>query len=329
MTTPKIQWNNAVRLIISDVDETVADLYVKAVPGMCIQLTQLLNEGKKIFFVTGQGLRSVQWRIIDELPKNLRKNILIGHCSGAEVIGFGEFGDIRKKPFYSVYDENLTDLQKAKWREIVQQIVSEFKLITYPTMPLNDFVMKNGDNPLTIMFEDRGPQITFEIVNGYDLSVDQVNQLSINIPQTHGAYDLRIPILERADQLFQESELPITPRLGGVFAVDFAVKGISKTTAVKYVLENDEILSTIGLKKEDLRITESMEIWGDKFSALRGGTDRHMSEAVSKNVRSVDFRSENPEEFEKGYNIVVWDGNKHLHEGTLEYLESRIATLPS
>lgn len=66
-----------------------------------------------------------------------------------------------------------------------------------------------------------------------------------------------------------------------------------------------------------------MEIWGDKFSTVRGGTDRHISEALPKSVRSITFREENPDEFLDGYNTVVWDGENHLHHGLLEFLKSR------
>jgi hypothetical protein len=173
------------------------------------------------------------------------------------------------------------------------------------------------------MFEDRGPQITFEVVNGADLELDEVEKLELEVPETHGAYDLRIPIVERADQLFIENNIPVTSRLGGEFAIDFAVKGVSKETAVRYVLENEKILPGLHLKISELNDPSHLEIWGDKFSEIRGGTDRHMCEAVDPKVRAIDFRPENPEEFPKKYNIVVWDGNKHLHEGLLEYLENR------
>ncbi len=173
------------------------------------------------------------------------------------------------------------------------------------------------------MVEDRGPQITFEVVNGYDLSPEQAENLEIEIPLTRGSYDLRIPIIERAAELFAESDLPITPRLAGVFAIDFAVKGVSKTTAVKFVIEHDFILNALGIQKSDINNHEKLEVWGDKFSEVRGGTDRHISEALPKPVRSITFRKENPEEFLKGYNIVVWDGKKQLHDGLLEFLKSR------
>ena len=48
-----------------------------------------------------------------------------------------------------------------------------------------------------------------------------------------------------------------------------------------------------------------------------------MCEAVDSRVRAIDFRKENPEEFPKSFNIVVWDGKKHLHQGLLEYLKTR------
>lgn len=316
-----IKWNSQLKLIVSDVDETVADLYTAAEPEMVVELVKLLKSGIKLFFVTGQGINSVQWRIIDQIEKSLRKNILVGHCSGAEVWGYTPTGDIQASPYYSVY--NLTDDQKKKWREIVQQLISEFKLQAFPTMPVKEFISKVGNNPLSIMVEDRGPQITFEVVNGYDLNPEQLTKIETKVPQTHGAYDLRIPILERADSLFQKFNIPVTPRLGGTFAVDFAVKNVSKTTAVRHVLETKSVLSYINLESEIVNHPEHIEIWGDKFSTIRGGTDRHMSEAVPKEVRSIDFREENASEFLPGYNTVVWDGDKQLHHGLLEYLSTR------
>lgn len=173
------------------------------------------------------------------------------------------------------------------------------------------------------MLDDRGPQITLEFINGSDLQPDQVETLEISVPQTHGQYDLRIPVLERAEELIEKFKVPVSPRLAGTMALDFAIQGASKTTSVKYVLENDDVLEQLELNKDQLQAPEHIEIWGDKFSVIRGGTDRHMCEAVDPRVRSIDFRDEDPAEFLEGFNIVVWDGEKHLHHGTLEYLQSR------
>lgn len=318
-----IKWNGNVRLILSDVDETVADLYLPADANTIKELSKLLHGGISIFFITGQGLESVRERIINKISLNLRWRIIVGHCSGAEVWGFDKKGKLKDKPFYSVYEETLDEAQKLMFREFVKVIIKEFELKTYPTMPIREFVKKVKYDPLSVLLEDRGPQITFEMPNAYDLSDAQVQKLKHDIPNTHGHYDLRIPIMERMEVLLSKCNLPITPRLGGEFAIDLAVKGVSKTTAVKTVMDSYEILSSIGITKSNIQDPESLEIWGDKFSVIRGGTDRHMCEAVDPRVRAIDFREENPEEFLKDFNIVVWDGQKHLHEGLLEYLELR------
>jgi hydroxymethylpyrimidine pyrophosphatase-like HAD family hydrolase len=318
-----MKWNNQVKLIISDVDETIADNYTPATPEMIKELSSVLEEGKALFLVTGASITRMRSRIIDALPAHLRKQIICAHCSGAEIWGFNTDGTQKKEPFFSLYDSSVSDEQKKIWRNKVEQLLQEFQLKLYPPVPIMEFKKRAGNNPLAIMMEDRGPQITFELPNAFELNPDQANSLAIKIPETHGNYDLRIPILERAEVLFTETNLPITPRLAGIWAIDFAIKGINKTTAVKHLLDDEEILKWIGLTKQDLQNPQSLEIWGDRFSSIRGGTDRHLCEALPKEVRAIDFREENREEFLDGYNIVLWDGKDHMQNGLLEYLKTR------
>lgn len=326
--TPSITWNNEVRLVLADVDETIAEVYTPAEPEMITELSSFLADGGKLFMVTGGSLKRVREGITDLIDPTLRHNILISHCSGAEVWGFTKDGNLREKPFYSIYDETFTDDMKKRWREAVDRLTTEFGLRTHPVQPKTEFWKKIGRDPRDIMLDDRGPQITMEVVNGHDLTDEQVAAFKQEIPRTHdGRRDLRIPLMQRAGELFTEMNVPISPRLGGVFALDLAIEGSSKTTSIKYVLENPEALATIGLKAEDLTNPSHIEVWGDKYSTLHGGTDRHMSEALPATVRSIDFREENPDEFPEGYNIVVWDGQQHLHHGLLEYLKSRRTSL--
>jgi hydroxymethylpyrimidine pyrophosphatase-like HAD family hydrolase len=319
---PSIKWNDHLKLSLADVDETIADVYTPAESEMITELSSLLKDGCKLFMVTGGSLGRVRAGITDFIDPSLRKSILVSHCSGAEVWGFTENGDLRDKPFYSIYEETFSPKMKHLWREKTQELLAEFKLHTYPVEPKIDFRKKYHD-PLDIMYDDRGPQITLEVVNGVDLMAEQVAALPHDIPETHGSLDFRIPILERAEQIFEQAGVPITPRLGGNFAIDLAIKGVSKTTSIERILKDPAVLATIGLTVEELQDIQTLEVWGDKFSTLRGGTDRHMSEALPHQVRSIDFREENPEEFEEGYNTVVWDGEYHLHHGLLEYLQSR------
>lgn len=317
-----VLWNNKLRLVVSVVDETIADVYTPAEPEMIAELNRLLSEGVRLFMVSGGSLRRVTSGITEAIAPELRRNILISHCSGAEVWGFTAEGELRETPFYSLYAASFSDDMKLAWREAVDKLVAEFGFRLHPVEPKLSFRQKYSD-PLDIMYDDRGPQITLELVNATDLTDAQVARLSHDVPLTHGARDLRIPVLERAEQIFADSRVPITPRLGGMFAVDFALAGVSKATSMRRVLEDTEILATIGLTQTDLAMPEAYEIWGDKFSSIRGGTDRHMCEALDPLVRAIDFRAEDPAEFLDGYNIVLWDGTQHLHRGLLEYLKTR------
>ena len=320
---PSISWNPALRLAISDVDETIAGVYEPVEYGMAEELSSVLDEGISMLMVSGGGLPQIKKRLIDYVPSQLRRQILIGHCNGAEVWGFNKDGGLHEEPFYSAYQENFTEGQKRQWRHTTARILGEFGLRTHETRPTNQFLEEIGRHHLDIMYDDRGPQITLELVNAYDLSPSQVRLLSLPLAQTNGVYDLRLPVLSRANELFLQEGLPATARLGGIFAVDFAVAGVNKATAVRHVMESQEALASIGLDAKELRSPDSIEVWGDKFSVKNGGTDAHMSEALDPNVRSIDFRSENPDDFLPGYNIVLWDGAHHLQHGLLEYLQSR------
>lgn len=320
---PRIQWNKSLRLALADVDETIAEVYTPAEPEMIDELTKFLQEGRKLFMVTGGSLKRVKAGITDLIPAELRHDILVSHCSGAEVWGFAENGELQDKPFYSIYEETFTDDMKKSWRKVVDQLIAEFKLRPHPAQPKVDFWASVGRDPLDIMLDDRGPQITLEVVNGIDLTGDDLERLPYAVPLTRGKYDLRIAIMNRAKELLSAGNVPISPRLGGNFALDLAVEGVSKTTSIHKVLSDTAVLSTIGLTPNDVQNPEEIEVWGDKFSVVNGGTDRHMSEAVSPNVRSIDFREEDPAELPEGFNIVLWNGAHHLHHGLLEYLQSR------
>ena len=322
--TPSVIWNPKIRLAVSDVDETIAEVYTPAEPKMIAELSSFLAEGGKLFLVTGGSLKRVQKDITDLLEPTLRCSILVSHCSGAEVWGFTEAGELRDRPFYSVYEETFTPEMKENWRKAVDQLVTEFGLRPHGAQPKTEFWERVGRDPRDIMLDDRGPQITMEVVNGHDPSAEQLAFFKQDVPLTHdGRHDLRLSLMQRAGELFTQMNVQISPRLGGVFALDFAIEGSSKTTSIKYVLENPEALATIGLNANGLTVPEHFEVWGDKYSILRGGTDRHMSEALPASVRSIDFREEDPNEFPEGYNIVLWDGRQHLHHGLLEYLQSR------
>lgn len=321
----KILWNSEVKLILADVDETIADVYTPATSEMIIALNKLLESGTTLFLVSGGGLASIMERITDKVRKDLRKKILIAHCSGAEVWGFDYDGKLNAKPFYGLYDEKLTDGEKIVWREIVEKTINKYKLKTFKTMPVSEFKKASSGNPLSVMFVDRGPQITLEFPNSYDLNESEKfaveKEIGLNIVSHEGTFDLRVPILNELNDLYQKANIKVKAKLSGIFALDSPIEGVDKTFAIKYVLDNNEILQKYGLSKNIKNNSINIEIWGDKFGLKKGGPDFQMCKAVLPDVRAINFRLEDPGEFEKGYNIVIWNGQKHLHEGLLEYLQ--------
>jgi hypothetical protein len=320
---PVIEWNLAVQLIFSDVDETIADLYVDAEPEMARALGQVLADRHTLVLISGQSADNIVRRVVRHISPSLRTQIVVASCSGAELWTFDEFGQRRDPPEYSLCDASLSDGQKAAWRRITQQLIGEFYLEPMPPMPIPEFKRTCGDNPLAIMLDDRGPQITLEFVNAWALSLEQINALTSQGVPLCGGSDLRIPFVARASELLTTEQIPITPRLAGVFAVDLAIEGVSKQTAVRHVMESPALLHSLGLSMDLVSDPRSIEVWGDKFSAVRGGTDRHISESLPSTVRSISVRDERPEEFSQGYNIVLWNGSRRLHEGLLEFLRTR------
>ncbi len=109
---PSITWNSKLQLVLTDIDDTIATVYEPARPEMVAELERLLHDGVKIFMVSGRDIHRITWGITDYLSAELRKNILIAYCSGAEVRGFDADGTLHDQPFYSAYEEAFTDEQK-------------------------------------------------------------------------------------------------------------------------------------------------------------------------------------------------------------------------
>ena len=311
---------DSLQIVVSDVDDTLADVYEPASQTIIKGLNKMLEQGKKFFFISGQGERNICARIADHLDPKYRNQILLGGCSGAEVWGFSD-GKLLDKPFYSLYEEKFTEEMKREWREILRGIIDDFGFQTIATMPRDQFERVSKGDPSIIMYEDRRAQITFEVVNGCNLNDEQYRYFKERVPYLLDNRDLRVSIIQHANEMFAEKNIPITARAAGTFAVDFAVKGVTKTTAIEAIMYHnkaDSYWKSIP-SKEDM--PAMIEIWGDKFSVVNGGTDTHMCEAFPKTVRAIDFRAEPKEELPKEFNVVLWDGELHLCKGTEEYMK--------
>ena len=311
------------QLIISDVDDTLAHPYCPASDAIIEGLDALLARGIRLFLISGQGAGNIGWRVVERLEPQLRSRILLGTCSGAEVWGYDTSGALLEQPFYSVYENSFTPTMKALWRETIAEVIERFGLVTHPTMPKHEFYKAIGTNVFDIMYEDRGPQITFEMCNACKMNLEQQMQILDRTGLAPSGPDLRPDIIAFANELFAARELPVTARMAGNIAIDFAVVGATKRIAVEFGLFSDACETYFGLalapdNADDL--AQRVEIWGDKFSITNGGTDRHICEALPGAVRAIDFRKEDPAEFPPEFNIQIWDGEHELCAAVEEYL---------
>jgi hydroxymethylpyrimidine pyrophosphatase-like HAD family hydrolase len=322
--SPEIKWNPNVKLILADIDDTIVAPYEEASPEMIQGLSGILEDGVKIFFVTGGGLQRAQKRIIEKIPQKLRSGILIAHCSGSEIWGHDNNGHLKVEPYYSLLDQKLTDKQQDQWREVVNDLVDSYGLKTSDPVPEKEFVEQTNGDPRVVMYDDRGPQITLELPNSVHLTTEQARDFGIETIEGKKEYDLREGMIEKARKMLKDRDVPINPDTGGMFALDFMLEGVSKTTAVEYALNNDQILESLGLSREDVGDANNLEAWGDRYAG--NGGDNGMVKALPKGVRALNFRKENPVDFNPDYNIVLWNGSKQLAGGCLEYIQSRKAS---
>jgi hypothetical protein len=289
---------------------------------MLTALSRLLEQGIALVLITGQSVDNVEQRVVLSLPALLRRHIAVGACSGAELWGYTPAGNRNESP-YNTAENMLTAKQKKTWRAVVQQLIGEFHLLPSKPVPIADFKRHFGDEPLRVMLDDRGSQITFEFPNAYRLSAASREPLCRGLGIQLEGYDLRGPISLRAQQLLEAHAVPVTARMAGMFALDLAIAGIDKSRAVQEVFR-PAILDGLGLEGK-FPAPNEIEVWGDRFSR-DVDTDWLMCKSVDRSVRAISFRDEDPKEFPEGYNIRLWDGARRLHAGLLEFLEGHQKT---
>jgi len=76
-----VLWNPRLRLIFSDVDDTVAELYRPATSDIVARLAQLLDQGIRIVFITGQSAANVEQRVVMRIAASLRHRLVTGRAA--------------------------------------------------------------------------------------------------------------------------------------------------------------------------------------------------------------------------------------------------------
>ena len=310
--TEILRWNNKTDIFVSDVDDTIAEVFQDSSPEMISELEALLSEDKVLFLISGQSVGNICRRVVNYINRSLRNRILIGHCNGSEVYGFTDSGELIPKPLLSAVADN-DKIDSGKWKSIIYDILKEFGLIPLSFMDIKEFRSITKNNPHYIMLDDRKVQISLDFVNG----------LASGKPESIEAADIRLPISRKAKELFNIEGLPIEPHLSGTFALDFNIRGVDKSLPIKLAIKSGKQYQIQLPNEMFLSQYNEIEVWGDSFSKSKGGSDCNMSLALPKETRSISFREVDTDDTIEGYNIVIWNGKYRCHEGLLEYLKSR------
>lgn len=305
----KIAWNNSVKLIIADVDDTVSEVFKKVSPEMIKHLENLLEEGKFILFISGQSRTNIYNRLIRFINKKLLNNVLLGHCNGTEVLEFDNLGNIVEKPVFGISDYYDGEVNFDRCKVVIKEVLDSFGLEAIPYMDVNEFKLRTKGSPNFLMIDDRKVQIALDFVNG--LTVDNIIYKQ----------DIRIPIIKAVQEQFDKENIHIEANMAGTFAIDFNIRGVCKGLPIKNMINIGQAFNTMTPNKITVSNYEEIEIWGDSFSLSNGGSDYKMSKAFDNKVRAISFRDcDNSEE----NNVYNWNGKYRCNEGLLEYLKTRI-----
>jgi len=145
-----------VKLIFADLDDTLSELYKPASKKVKEYLNRLLQEGKSIVIISGQGRDNIYDRVVCGIEENLRRKILVCGCGGAYIYGFDNDGKFEKNPIYSIYEEKLNIEQRKVWREKISRLIKEFDLKLYKSMPKDEFTTLTNSMPVSTMVEVNG-----------------------------------------------------------------------------------------------------------------------------------------------------------------------------
>jgi hydroxymethylpyrimidine pyrophosphatase-like HAD family hydrolase len=291
-------WNAGLQVVVSDLDETLAGLYLPAAPELLAELTDLLRDGLVLVLATGQGIASTWDRLVSLLPPVVRRRVIAGCCSGAELWAF----DLDGGAYLIERPGPLTDDLHQLWRHLVDQLLGEFGLTAHPTTDVGSFRQATAGNRGAVMLADRGSQITLEMAN---------------------TTAVRDQLVARANDLFGLHQLPVEARAAATFAVDFVIDGVTKAAVVEALREDPGMLADLGVDPAWATTAQLVEVWGDSFTPDRGAIDLRISQRLHPQARSISFRDLDPYGPPAACNVVAWPGRHRLQAGVLEHVLSR------
>lgn len=248
---------DSVRLIVSDVDDTLAPPFRDISATLAHALTRLVGNGTILFLVSGQSIENIERRVVRAFPRPLRRNILVGHCHGAEVFGYDSAGWRVIPPLFSM-------------RESAAMEGGFGKVLTLVTGVLSDHGIA-ASSPGTLL-EDRGVQVTV------DFPVLGVSPA-----------DPRAVLITALNDRLAEAGLPVEARMAGHLGIDIMARGVDKSLPLSRLLDAG---NSYRLTMPEGQVTgdwDGIEVWGDQFSPPDLDADLRMLAALPPGVRAINF----------------------------------------
>lgn len=300
-----MRWAPDTRLVVSDVDDTIAEVFRPATQDMVLALEHLLQRGVILFLISGQSISNVFRRVLLPMNPILRKQVVVASCGGAEVHGFDADGSLRAEPLFSSGSDPDRRIDQTAWREIVNQLIKKFDLLALPLMDMATFRTSSQGNPLAVMLDDRHVQLSLDFVNW-----------TFQPP----VVDIRPSLAEEANHAFRRAGMDLEARVAGEVAIDFGLSGVDKGLPIRKFIAwgpefRNELPHRIVLAKPG-----QAEVWGDRFSAHQDRSDLAMALALPPGSRKICFRNLPANDTAPCPGLRVWRGRFYLHEGLLEYL---------
>lgn len=304
-----IRLANEVKVILTDVDDTVAEAFCEVSQEMVAALEQLLERKMIIFFISGQSFDNVYSRVIQKISEKWYEQIAVSPCNGAEIYRFikGK-GWIRE---YSILDEQV---KMGELSVVADFIIQRFQLCSIPAHTMEVFRANSRGNPCEVMVGNRGVQIAFDFVNGIEPKL-----FGLSFVQEKGQVDDIRPLIAReANQFAKENGYHVVAHVAGPYAIDLVFDGVNKGLPIQKKISFGESLSCKIEQGIVLQNCKEIEVWGDSFENANG--DIQMSLALPPEVRTISFRKLSKENRLATYNIVEWNGQYSCNLGLLEYL---------
>jgi hypothetical protein len=248
---------DSVKLIVSDVDDTLASPFRDVSATLAHALTRLLGDGTILFLVSGQSIESIERRVVRAFPRLLRRNILVGHCHGAEVFGYDSAGWRVIPALFSIRESAAMEGVFGQVLTLVTSVLSEHGLA--------------ASSP-GILLEDRGVQVTV------DFPVLGVSPA-----------DPRAVLIAALNDRLAETGLPVEARMAGHLGIDIMARGVDKSLALSRLLDPG---NSYRLTMPEGRVTgdwDGIEVWGDQFSPPDFDADLRMLAALPPGVRAINF----------------------------------------